>query len=559
MLASLLPTMAAQPALAADTTVLTYAGLDTDRCTKRGPAVACPPAARPAPANNAVTAGDGFNVRFDAAVVPTAYRTSNQQHPFGYQGVMFTVRGFLDSPLDCYYSYSRSHLTTGRPYPLPSGLTVFAEATSNQVIGRVDGDLIYPESKDVQVSTSGKAGKYYCAITGIAVEYQQLPGSNLTPSDVDHVLSSPLRVAIQPPPAAGTVTASTPEIIAKSVGVPFTYRSAYTIVADVGGDKTNSRIASRLLFIGTADAEGAPCTGTVDSSRFYRNITSSGTKPYFWDMTVFMRSDVGRWLCTYQQVLNANGEESTSVPAYKKIEEPSAAVPEVNVPAVNVTDVLSRLSSSAAALRTALRQPQVNQAEVDRLIAEAEAARQAAEEALRNGGINNNGGGGNAVGGGNGGGANPGVPEIVEEIDRVDELIDRGKGNETPRSALELATGFDATVTPLLPVGSRTASGLELSVKSPKKVKRARSLTVTAKVDPGNVRGRLRMYLLRFDGDTPVVIRKRSGFISAARRSKKFYINRGDRLGKYAILTSFEPTTPGQVGVATLTPLRVVK
>jgi hypothetical protein len=96
-------------------------------------------------------------------------------------------------------------------------------------------------------------------------------------------------------------------------------------------------------------------------------------------------------------------------------------------------------------------------------------------------------------------------------------------------------------------------------VKSPKKVKRARSLTVTAKVDPGKIRGRLRMFLLRFDGETPVVVQKRSGFIGAGSRSKKFYINRGDKLGTYAILTSFDPTTPGQVGIATLTPLKVVR
>lgn len=557
LLVGLLPTTVAQPALAADTTILTYAGPDADRCTKRDAAVACPPVVRPAPPNNAVTAGDVFTVRFDAAVVPTAYRTSDQEHPFGYKGVMFTVRGFVDSLTNCYYSYSRSHLTTGRPYPLPSGLTVFAEATSQQVIGRIDGDLIFPETKTVQVSTRGQGGKYFCAITGIAVEYQQLPGSTLTPRDVDHVVSNPLRMAIQSPPTPGEVTALTPEIITESAEAPFTYRSNYTIVANVGGDTTNSRIASRLLYVSTADDDRAPCTGTTDNSPYYLNITSSGTKAYFFDSNIFMRSDAGRWLCTYQQVVTTNGQFSTSLTAYQKIEQPSVALPEIPVPVVNVPGLLSRLTSSAAALRDALRQPQVNQAEVDRLVAEAEAARRAAEEALRNGGVNN-GGGANNNGAGNTG-ANPGVPEVVEEIDRVDELIDRGKGNVTPRSDLEVATGFDATVTPLLPIGTRTASGLELSVKSPKKVKRARALTVTAKVDPGTVRGRLRMFLLRFDGETPVLVQKRSGFIGAAKRSKKFYINRGDRLGTYAILTSFDPTTPGQVGVATLTPLKVVK
>jgi len=550
--------MVAPSASAEDTIVLTYAGANAEVCTKRAAAVACPPVAAPAPANNAVTAGASLNVQFDGAVVPTAYVNSSFDFPFGHKGVMFTVRGFVNSPDDCYYSYNRAHLTTGRPYELPRGLTVFAEATSTQVIGVVEGNRIYPYRKIVQQSTSGKGGKYYCAMTGIAVEYSQAPGSNITPKDVDHVISAPLVVAVESPPTAGAVTARAPEIKAQSVGVPFTYRSNYSIVATVAGDVNNGRLVSRLLFIGTADASGAACTGTIDSPRYYLNITSSGTRTYVYDSNIFMRSDVGRWLCTYQQVLNANGEEYTSVPAYQKIEQPAGAVPEVAVPIVNVPGLLSRLASSADALRAALSRPQVNQAEVDRLVAEAEAARQAAEEALRNGGVNNNGGGANNNGGGNTG-ANPGVPEVVEEIDRVDELIDRGKGTATPRSALEVATGFDTTVTPLLPVGSRTASGLELSVKSPKKVKRARALTVTAQVDPGQIRGRLRMWLLRLDGETPVVVQKRSGFIGATKRSKKFYINRGDRLGTYAILTSFDPTTPGQVGVATMTPLKVVK
>lgn len=563
LLAGLLPSLAAPTAHAVDISVditkLTYAGPVGEECVRRGPKIVCTPTTvAPRLANGSIASAGQLNLQFNAVVDPAAYEdqmSSTLEYPLA---AVFSVRGFVSTPGDCTYRFSPSHLTTGRPYPLPNGLVVYTEDVSAGLIGRVDGNLLYPKTYNASVNARSQGGTYFCAITGAAIQEvaDGVTSFLQTPRLLDNVQSVPLILEIQAPPTPRAITARTPEINAQSVGVPFTYRSNYSIVATVAGDVNNGRIASRLLFIGTAEADGAACTGTIDSPRYYLNITSSGTRTYVYDSNVFMRNDVGRWLCTYQQVLNANGEESTSVPSYKKIEQPVGAVPEIAVPVVNVPGLLSRLSSSAAALRQALGQPQVNQAEVDRLVAEAEAARQAAEEAIRNGSVNN-GGGVNA--GGNGGGANPGVPEVVEEIDRVDELIDRGKGTATPRSALEVATGFDATVTPLLPIGSRTASGLELSVKSPTKVKRARPLTVTAKVDPGKVRGRLRMFLLRFDGETPVVVQKRSGFIGAAQRSKKFYINRGDRLGTYAILTSFDPTTPGQVGVATLTPLTVVK
>lgn len=562
VLAGLMPSMTAPAAhavdIAVDITKLTYAGPIGEECFRKGPTIVCTPTTvSPKLANGSIASAGQLNVQFNAVVDPTAYEdelSSTLEYPLA---AVFSVRGFVNTPGDCAYRFSPSHLTTGRPFPLPNGLVVYTEDVSAGLIGRVDGNLLYPKTYKASVNARGQGGKYFCAITGTAVQEvaDGVTSFLQTPRLLGNAHSVPLILEIQAPPAPGAITAGTPEITAQSIGVPFTYRSNYSIIANVGGDVNNGRLVSRLLFIGTAEADGAACTGTVDSPRFYLNITSSGTRTYIYDSNVFMRSDVGRWLCTYQQVLNADGQESTSLPAYKKIEQPAGSVPAVAVPTVNVPGLLSRLSSSAAALQAALIQPQVNQAEVDRLVAEAEAARQAAEEALRNGGVANNGGGGNA--GGNG--ANPGIPQVVEEIDRVDELIARAGPGATPRSALELATGFDAIVTPLLPIGARTAAGLELSVKSPKKVKRARALTVTARVDPGKVRGRLRMFLLRIDGQTPVVVQKRTGFIGAGSRSKKFYINRGDRLGTYAILTSFDPTTPGQVGVATLTPLKVVK
>ena len=97
-----------------------------------------------------------------------------------------------------------------------------------------------------------------------------------------------------------------------------------------------------------------------------------------------------------------------------------------------------------------------------------------------------------------------------------------------------------------------------LDVDSPTTAKKKKAFKVTASVDPSNIRGRMRMFLLYMDGATPKLVHKRSGFIgNQKQKTKKFYINKSDKKGNYVILTSFDPTTPGQVGVATLTPLVV--
>ena len=67
----------------------------------------------------------------------------------------------------------------------------------------------------------------------------------------------------------------------------------------------------------------------------------------------------------------------------------------------------------------------------------------------------------------------------------------------------------------------------------------------------------MRLYLVRYDDGNPTVVVKRVGFISQGSKSKTFRVPRTAKLGDYSILTTLEPTTPGQVGVATLTPVQV--
>lgn len=519
----------------------------------------CKPQTDPLPSPTSVTDGTRLTVEFRGF----AHADFSRWGTTGTEAGFFRVAGFIDRGTACRYTPQMSHLNTGQPVRLSNGLVVSVEEWSTSVVGHVSGFEATNVTTTHQFSTPTQAGKTFCALSGVAITVKDGLGSTII---ADSLVSDPLTIDITTRTPGGNVIANTPDITVSRPSEPFTFRSPFQIVSTVGGDIERGAIASRLLHIGTAAQNGGECTGVAGSPRYYWNITDSLKRVNVFTGTVSSRDDAGRWLCAYQTVLNTNGFESTSGTAYQSIDalpadDPAAA--DLAVPTVNVTSLLSRLTSTTNALRTALAQPQVNQAEVDRLIAEAEAARQEAQEAVQNGAVNA-GNAANAGGAGNGGNAGGAaaptvtVAQIAEEVDRTNELIARGGGAETPRSALEAATGFDATITPLIPRNTPTASGLMLDVTSPKTAKKKRAFKVKVSVDPREVRGRMRMFLVYLDGDTPKLVHKRSGFIGKQRsKTKKFYINRTDKKGNYAILTSFDPTTPGDAGVATLTPLRV--
>ncbi len=123
--------------------------------------------------------------------------------------------------------------------------------------------------------------------------------------------------------------------------------------------------------------------------------------------------------------------------------------------------------------------------------------------------------------------------------------------------ALAAATGFDPLATPILTEGASSISGVSLSVAKPKKIKRGKGFKATLKVAPASTRGGMRQYLLRMDGDQPTLIHKRSGFITKGLRSKKYWISPKAPKGTYALLSTFQPSTPGMAGSAILTPLTV--
>lgn len=529
-------------------------------CTSKGIALStCRPQTNPLPNPASVTDGTPLRVEFSGL----ANANNSRWGTTGTEAGFFSVAGFIDRGTACAYTPRLSHLNTGRPVRLANGLVVSVEEWSTSRVGRGDDFDVTFATAARQFSTPTQAGKTFCALSGVVITIKEGLASTVI---ADSLVSDPLTIDITTRTPGGNVLANTPEITVSRPSEPFTFRSPFQIVSTVGGDTSRGVIASRLLHIGTAADNGGECSGVTGSPRYYWNITDSLKRVNVYSGTVSSRDDAGRWLCAYQTVLNTNGFESTSGTAYQRIDalpadDPAAA--DLAVPTVNVTSLLSRLTSTTNALRTALAQPQVNQAEVDRLVAEAEAARQEAQAAVQNGAVNA-GNAANAGGSGNGGNAGGAaaptitVAQIAEEVDRTNELIARGGGAATPRSALEAATGFDATITPLIPRNTPTASGLMLDVTSPKSAKKKRAFKVKVSVDPQEVRGRMQMFLVYLDGDTPKLVHKRSGFIGNQRsKTKKFYINRSDKKGNYAILTSFDPTTPGDAGVATLTPLRV--
>ncbi len=123
--------------------------------------------------------------------------------------------------------------------------------------------------------------------------------------------------------------------------------------------------------------------------------------------------------------------------------------------------------------------------------------------------------------------------------------------------ALAAATGFDPLATPILAEGQSNIAGVSLSVTKPKKIKRGKGFKATLKVAPVSTRGGMRQYLLRMDGDQPTLVHKRSGFITKGSRSKKYWISPKAPKGTYALLSTFQPSTPGVAGTAILTPLTV--
>ena len=346
--------------------------------------------------------------------------------------------------------------------------------------------------------------------------------------------------------------------------------SVYEIQSTIGGNIYDGRLVSRLLAVGTASREGAPCTGTATQPTRRFDRTSKGIgEDRFPARIPNDPSLAGRYLCTYVEVLNDLGFRSTGQTTYVPIEAATNQSEAATEQPVDWAQIGAALRGALESLNS-VSDPASAQGVA--ALAAVEQARARALEALFAGGGQNQpnqpggAGGQNQPGAPGAGGGQVASPEsVIEEIGRIDDRLDKLGVGEAPggtaaRSALEQVTGYDQSITPLLPIGVPTAAGLELNVKSPATVKRGRNMKATVSIDPGEVRGRMRLYLVRYnDAGDPALVLKRVGFIGNGSKSKTFRVPRNSVVGSYALLTTFQPTTPGQVGVSTLTPLRVTR
>jgi hypothetical protein len=124
-------------------------------------------------------------------------------------------------------------------------------------------------------------------------------------------------------------------------------------------------------------------------------------------------------------------------------------------------------------------------------------------------------------------------------------------------AALAVASGFDSAATPVVAAGSVNASGLSLSLRVPKTVKRGKKFATTLTVSPAGTRGGMRQYVISMTGGQPRVVRSSRGFISQDSRTKKYWISPKAARGAYIVLSTFRPSTPGMVGLSLVTPITV--
>lgn len=518
------------------------------------------------PDTSSLTTEEGFRVEF------LSYADARETQMAGIVSYATTygIYGFVDTVEQCTYRGQTRHFLDRNvlsPINLGNGLTlqVFNQRAASLIGGNVREPVSNRMSQNISVEVNGisinsgnNAGKLFCAISGAAIVDDGETLALGQDSFKNNNLSKRLLIPVRERTAQESLSrvAQTPTLVRSNTG-PVDIGKLLTVRTTVGGPNT-SGVVSRQLYIGAAETDGGPCTGTLDRPRYYVDRSTKGDRVDDYNFAITTADWGGKYLCLYQRLLDTRGVDSVSQVSYAFINPLGGGDEAVNPPPnFDFTGTVTSIRTVSTALRAALQAGQRNQFEIDRLRAQAEELESQVQAAIIGGALNINTNQNQAPGGG-------GQPaeKLLEELAGLQDGLQKvteiaSPEGETARSALEKATGYNQLVTPLLPAGTRTASGLELRVKSPAKVKRGKYMKVTVVLDPASVRGRMRLYLVRYDDGNPTVVVKRVGFISQGSKSKTFRVPRTAKLGDYSILTTLEPTTPGQVGVATLTPVQV--
>lgn len=522
------------------------------------------------PDTSSLTTEQGFRVEF------LSYADARETQMVGIVSYATTygIYGFVDTAEQCTYTGQTRHFldrNVSSPVTLGNGLTlqVFNQRGAALVGGNVREPVNWSGSSrmtqkisvmvnGLSLNSGNNAGKFFCAISGAAIVDD---GGTLALGQdrfTNNNLSNRLLIPVRERTAQESLSrvAQTPTLVRTSSG-PVDIGRLLTVRTTVGGPNTTG-VVSRQLYIGAAETDGGPCTGTLNRPRYYVDRSTKGDRADDYIFAITASDWGGKYLCLYQKVLDTRGVDTTSQVFYAPINPLGGGDEVVNpTPNFDFAGTLTSIRTVSTALRAALQAGQSNQAEIDRLRAQAQELESQVQAAIIGGALNINANQNQAPDGG-------GQPseKLLEELAGLQDGLEKineiaSPQDATARSALEKATGYNQLVTPLLPAGTRTASGLELRVESPAKVTRGKYMKVAVVLDPASVRGRMRLYLVRYDDGNPTVILKRVGFISKGSKSKRFRVPRTADLGDYSILTTFEPTTPGQVGVATLTPVQI--
>jgi hypothetical protein len=134
-----------------------------------------------------------------------------------------------------------------------------------------------------------------------------------------------------------------------------------------------------------------------------------------------------------------------------------------------------------------------------------------------------------------------------------------GTGKQTALSALAIATGFDPFTTPVLQAREKNASGVSIEVTAPDTIRQKKRLRTKLEVLDPVTRGGMRQYLLDLNGPTPRLVLKRTGFVPAGEKNKRYWISKNFAPGTYGLLTTFLPSTPGMQGIAVYDTIEVTK
>ena len=537
--------------------------------TDRPLAISCKPEVIFPQGAAALLTDEGFRVEFRSYGDSSDLQSLNGN----YFAATYGVYGFVESPDKCTPGPGQTRWfldrDVSRPISVGNGLTlqVFEYVAGRRTggnergtAGNVPAQRITVNKSGLSLNSGGNAGKFFCAMSGAAAigDGNVYPGLSRD-SFVDNVLSQKLLIPVRERTYVA-LRPGKPTLVPPGQTGPVDVMNILTVRTGISGPLSDVRAISRVLYIGSAEADGAACTGTPERARYSVDRTFQGTIEDRYDFAITASDWAGRYLCMYQKVVDMRGVESTSEVTYVPINALKADAPKVTpLTNFNLASALTSIQSVSTALRRVLQAPPVNQAELARLRAEAEELERQAQEAINRGALNANPNQSNSQ---NNTPPAASPERLLEELGGLREniaLANPDGSAASPRVALEKATGFDQSVTPLLPLGSRTAAGLELVVTSPDKVKRGKTMKVTVALDPAEVRGRMRLFLIRYEGETPVVVLTRVGFISKGAKSKTFRVPRTAPPGDYALLTTLQPTTEGQVGVATLTPVKVTR